>query len=149
MEYLYEQQPIPTNATGVTVTLDAVDPNNNFVHIGTATSDISGTFHYVWSPTIEGEYTIIATFAGSKSYGASYAETAIGVTPAPPVTNTNSPNSSTRQHANIRRHHSSRCDNNRSRHRHHTDTQKATIENNENKQLQNPSFSIFQNSAIR
>ena len=83
MEYLYMQQPVPANATGVTVTLDAIDPNNNYVHIGTATSDMSGTFSYAWSPTIEGKYTIIATFPGSKSYGASYAETAAVVTAAP------------------------------------------------------------------
>ena len=36
------QKPIPANATGVEVTLDAVDPNGNFIHLGTATSDMSG-----------------------------------------------------------------------------------------------------------
>ena len=83
MEYLYEQQAMPTNAKGVEVTLDAIDPNNNFVHIGTATSDTSGLFSYVFTPEIPGKYTIIATFAGSKSYYSSYAETAIGVSEAP------------------------------------------------------------------
>ena len=42
MEYLYEQQAMPTNAKGVEVTLTAIDPNGN-THIGTATSDTSGT----------------------------------------------------------------------------------------------------------
>jgi outer membrane protein assembly factor BamB len=74
MEYLYEQQNYPTNATGVEVTLDSIDPNGNFVPIGTATTDLSGTYSFFWEPPIEGKYTIIATFAGSKSYGASYAE---------------------------------------------------------------------------
>ena len=41
MEYLYMDQPYPTNATGVPVSIDAVDPNGNYVHIGNATSDIS------------------------------------------------------------------------------------------------------------
>jgi LPXTG-motif cell wall-anchored protein len=37
----------------------------------------------MWIPPTQGEYTIIATFSGSDSYGSSYAETAIGVTEAP------------------------------------------------------------------
>jgi hypothetical protein len=87
MEYLYMQQPMPTNATGVEVTLDAIDPNNNFVHIGTATSDTSGTFGYAWTPPdVPGKYTIIATFAGSESYYASHAETYAVVSEAPPAT---------------------------------------------------------------
>jgi len=85
MEYLYEQQAMPTNAKGVEVTLDAVDPNGNFVHIGTTTSDTSGLFSYMWTtPDVPGKYTIIATFAGSKSYGSSYVETAISVSEALP-----------------------------------------------------------------
>ena len=87
MEYLYMQQPMPTNATGVEVTLDAIDPNNNFVHIGTVTSDTSGLFHCAWkTPDVPGEYTVIATFAGSESYYASYAETAMVISEAPPAT---------------------------------------------------------------
>ena len=31
MGYVYQQQPEPTNFTGVTVTLTAIDPNNNFI----------------------------------------------------------------------------------------------------------------------
>jgi hypothetical protein len=86
MEYLYQQQAIPTNATGVEVSLDTLDPNGNFVHIGTATSDMSGTFSYAWTPEVPGKYTVIATFAGSASYGSSYAETAINVENAPTST---------------------------------------------------------------
>jgi hypothetical protein len=86
MEYVYMQQPRPTNATGVEVTLDAVDPNGNFVHIGTVTSDTSGLFHYAWkTPDVPGEYTVIATFAGSKSYWPSYTETAMVVSEAAPT----------------------------------------------------------------
>jgi hypothetical protein len=86
MEYLYQQRPIPGNAKGVEVSLDAIDPNSNFVHIDTVTSDMSGMFSHMFIPDVPGKYTIIATFAGSKSYGASYAETAIGVDEAPPPT---------------------------------------------------------------
>jgi hypothetical protein len=86
MEYLYEQQPKPKNATGVEVSLDTIDPNGNFVHIDTTTSDDSGMFKKAFVPEVPGEYTIIATFGGSKSYYSSYAETAIYVDEAPPPT---------------------------------------------------------------
>ena len=82
MEYLHMTQPIPMNTTGVEVSLDAVDPNNNFVHIGTVTSDGSGMFKMMWEPEVPGEYTVIATFGGSKSYWPSSGETSVGVSEA-------------------------------------------------------------------
>jgi hypothetical protein len=89
MEYVYMQKPRPTNATGVTVSIDAVDPNNNFIHIGTVTSDTNGLFSYAWkTPDIPGKYTIIATFTGSEGYWPSYAETAMYVEEAPAATPT-------------------------------------------------------------
>jgi outer membrane protein assembly factor BamB len=88
MSYVYEQQAMPTNATGVPVTLTALDSNGNTEQVGTATSDASGFYSFVWTPPITGKYTITASFAGSKSYGGSSAETAIDITnaPAPAVT---------------------------------------------------------------
>jgi outer membrane protein assembly factor BamB len=87
MLYVYKQFPRPSNATGVEVTLDAVDPNGNFVHLGTATSDASGLYSFDWqTPDVPGKYTIIATFAGSGAYYGSYAETAAVVTEAPAAT---------------------------------------------------------------
>ncbi len=83
MEYLYKQQAMPTNATGVPVTLTALDPNNNTENIGTVTSDPTGLFSAMWTPPVPGKYTIIASFGGSNSYGASYAETVLGVAKAP------------------------------------------------------------------
>ena len=81
MEYLYMDQPIPTQATGVPVSIDAIDPNGNFVHIGDATSGISGSYRYTWTPpNIPGTYTIIATFAGSGSYYSSSGQTGATVT---------------------------------------------------------------------
>ncbi len=83
MAYLYMQQPKPTNATGVKVTLSAFDPNNNTYVVGTTTSDANGLYKIMWTPPVPGAYTIIATFAGSDSYFGSSAETAIGVSNAP------------------------------------------------------------------
>ncbi len=92
MEYLHMQKPIPSGVTvtGVPVSLDAIDSNNNYVHIATVTSDISGTFSYMWKPELTGKYTVTATFAGDDSYGSSFAETAVGVE-APAATPTPAP----------------------------------------------------------
>jgi hypothetical protein len=86
MEYVYTQKPRPTDAVGVEVSLDTIDPNGNYVHIGTATSDANGMFKTAFTPEVPGEYTIKATFAGSESYWGSYAETAIYVSEAPQAT---------------------------------------------------------------
>ncbi len=83
MEYVYMQQEMPMNARGVDVTLEAFDESGNYVPIGTATSDASGFYSMMWTPENQGKYIIVATFQGSKSYYASYAETAIGVGAAP------------------------------------------------------------------
>ena len=86
MKYMFMQQPIPTNAKGVEVTLDAIDPNGNYIHIGTVTSDINGNYGYAFTPEVPGTYQIIATFAGSKSYGPSFATTYLAVGEAPQST---------------------------------------------------------------
>ena len=82
MAYLYEQKPEPTNATGVSVTLSYVDPNNNSFAMGTTTSDITGHYSYAFAPTVPGKYTITATFEGSKAYYSSSAETTMLWNPA-------------------------------------------------------------------
>ena len=91
MKYLYMQQSLPTNAEGVTVSLDALDPNNNFIHIGTATTDLSGQYSYVFTPQVSGKYIVIASFAGTQSYGLSSAETAINIANSAAATNTPTP----------------------------------------------------------
>jgi hypothetical protein len=83
MEYIHMQQPKPTNATGVPVTLSVVDSNGNYRIIGSATTDISGNFNYMWTPDITGTYTLTATFTGSESYYSSSAQTSFGITEAP------------------------------------------------------------------
>ncbi len=81
MDYLHFQLPIDgifhnLTITGVPVSIDAVDPNGNAMHLGDTVSDMSGTFSFAWQPTVAGEYKITATFMGSESYGSSYAQTA-------------------------------------------------------------------------
>ena len=71
MEYMFQQRPKPTDAKGVEVTLDAIDPNGNFVHIGDVTSDMHGKYGLPYTPQVPGTYQIIATFQGTKSYGPS------------------------------------------------------------------------------
>ncbi|MFB3888322.1 MAG: PQQ-binding-like beta-propeller repeat protein [Candidatus Bathyarchaeia archaeon] len=85
MEYIYMQKPIPATVKGVTVTLTAIDPNGNSQDIGSVETDMNGMFKKMWTPAIQGEYTIVATFGGTNSYWPSYSETAIGVGPARPA----------------------------------------------------------------
>jgi outer membrane protein assembly factor BamB len=75
MSYVYMQKPMPTNVTGVPVTISVLDSNGNYRQIGQTTSDTSGTFAFTWTPDIPGSYTVIATFAGTQSYYGSNAET--------------------------------------------------------------------------
>lgn len=83
MEYLYMQQPKPTNATGVQVIVEVLDPNGNFYEVGRTTSDATGLYSLAFTPEVSGKYTIIARFAGSESYYSSSAATAINVVDAP------------------------------------------------------------------
>jgi hypothetical protein len=86
MLYVYNQFPRPMNATGVTVSIDVLDANNNYRNIGTTTTDADGFFSFNWKPDIDGKYTVYASFAGSKSYWPSHAVTAFTVEPAPEAT---------------------------------------------------------------
>ncbi len=89
MEYLHMQMPIAglwgdETITGVPVSLDTIDPNGNFIHIGDVTTDgYSGTFGYMWTPEVPGTYEVTATFMGDDSYGSSFAQTYVGVGEAP------------------------------------------------------------------
>jgi hypothetical protein len=88
MEAVYEQQQMPTNLTGVPVTISVTDSNHNTYPIGTTTTDpLTGTFGLTWTPIILGNYTVTATFAGSGSYYGSYATTYFyaGAPPATPA----------------------------------------------------------------
>jgi outer membrane protein assembly factor BamB len=91
MEYVYMHQPKPTDATGVEVIFETLDPNGNFYEIGRTTSDADGFYSYAFTPEVPGLYTIIASFEGSNSYYGSQAKTAINVEEAPQATPTAPP----------------------------------------------------------
>jgi hypothetical protein len=74
MGYVYQQQPEPTDFTGVQVQLAVLDSNGNHYPIGTATTDASGTYGLTWTPIVPGNFTVFATFAGTNGYGSSSAE---------------------------------------------------------------------------
>jgi hypothetical protein len=83
MLYVYKQFSRPIDATGVEVTLSVLDSNNNYREIGKTTTDSDGFFKLNWTPDIEGEYTVYASFTGSAAYYPSHAVTAFAVGPAP------------------------------------------------------------------
>jgi len=88
MEYLHMQHPIDgvghnIQMTGVPVTLTAIGSDGSVIDIGMATSNAYyGTFSKSWAPPAEGDYEIVASFAGDESYGSSAAATAVAVGPA-------------------------------------------------------------------
>jgi outer membrane protein assembly factor BamB len=86
MLYVYKQFARPADVVGVEVVVEVLDPNNNYYEVGRTTSDANGFFKLMFEPEVPGEYTIIASFAGSKAYYGSFAETAIGVAEAPVAT---------------------------------------------------------------
>jgi hypothetical protein len=75
MDAVYEQQPMPTNVTGVPVTLTETDHNGNTYVMGTTTTNAYGTYGFNWTPPISGNYTIVASFGGTGAYYGSCAET--------------------------------------------------------------------------
>jgi uncharacterized protein GlcG (DUF336 family) len=91
MLYVYKQFECPTNASGVPLTVSVVDSNGNYRVVGTATSDSSGHYSYIWKPDITGAFQIYVTFAGSAAYFGSsatatfYSDTA-SATQAPAAT---------------------------------------------------------------
>jgi hypothetical protein len=74
MGYVYQQQPMPTNFTGVQVQISVLDSNGNCRVIGTAITDSSGTYRLSWTPDIAGNYTVYANFLGTNGYYPSSAE---------------------------------------------------------------------------
>jgi hypothetical protein len=85
MEAVYEQQPMPTNTTGVPVTIAVTDSNGNHYNVGTVTTNANGFYSLTWTPIIPGNYTVTATFAGTKSYYGSSANAAFCASSPPPT----------------------------------------------------------------
>jgi len=82
MMYVYKTEQMPTTVTGVTVTLEAVDPNGNYQTLGTTTTDMFGNYGLMITPEVEGQYMIMASFSGSGAYYGSTDSTYLAVSPA-------------------------------------------------------------------
>jgi outer membrane protein assembly factor BamB len=67
MKYVYKQFPRP-NAQGVSVRIEAIDPNGNYQYYGTATTDAYGGFGFSFEPEVPGKYMIMASFEGTGAY---------------------------------------------------------------------------------
>jgi len=78
MDYLYQQQPKPEDATGVEVFIKILDPNGDY-YSATVTADSNGVFSHMWAPAIAGEYHVTAMFEGSESYYPSQKTATFGV----------------------------------------------------------------------
>jgi hypothetical protein len=89
MLYVYNQFERPADVTGVQVTIEVIDGNNNYQNIGTTTTDANGNYGLMFTPEVPGQYMIIATFGGTNSYYGSFATGYFGVdtapTPASPI----------------------------------------------------------------
>jgi len=94
MQYLHKQQPVDglwhnETITGVPVSLTAIGSDGAYIDLGTVTTDgYYGTFSKTWTPPTQGDYRVIASFAGDDSYGSSAASTSISVGPAPATPDT-------------------------------------------------------------
>jgi hypothetical protein len=91
METVYQQQPMPANVTGVQVTISVLDSNGNQYSIGTTTTNAMGVYGLTWTPTIPGNFTVYATFAGSQSYYGSSASACFYASEAPAATSAPTP----------------------------------------------------------
>jgi hypothetical protein len=79
MLYVYKQFERPADVLGVEVTISVLDPNGNVYDAVTTTSDANGFYKAMFTPQVPGEYTVYATFAGSKAYYGSNAQAGLGV----------------------------------------------------------------------
>jgi hypothetical protein len=91
MAYMFMQQAKPTDAKGVEVVLETLDPNGNFYEIGRTTSDLEGNYGFAFVPEVPGTYQIFATFEGSRAYGPSADITYMTVDEAPQAPPTPTP----------------------------------------------------------
>jgi outer membrane protein assembly factor BamB len=95
MEFLHMQMPIDgiwhdIQMTGVPVMLTAINSKGEYIDIGEVTTNAYyGTFQKAWMPPADDTYEIIASFGGDASYGNSAASTAVSVSVAPEVPDTN------------------------------------------------------------
>ena len=82
---MYNQFSRPTDAMGVEVRIQVVDPAGGYSWIGTTYSDSYGNYAYSFIPQMKGLYTIIVSFVGSNSFFGSQETAYVQVDPAPPT----------------------------------------------------------------
>jgi hypothetical protein len=82
MTYVYNQYPKPMT-TGVTVKVEAWDPNGNYQDLGSVMTDSYGNFGFAFEPEVPGQYYIWATFEGTNGLYGSADSTYIVVDEAP------------------------------------------------------------------
>jgi hypothetical protein len=96
MAYEFGGAAKPANVTGVDVVINVVDPNGNNYVVGTTTCNTDGTYSVTFTPQIQGQYQVIASFAGTNSYYPAFAHStayvntlsSAGATPTPtPISN--------------------------------------------------------------
>ena len=105
MEYVYMQYPMPTDVTGVPVTIYAIDPNGNQIILGSTTTDSSGLYSIEVNTNDltagSGLYKVTATFSGSNSYWGSSAASTFDVSPATTTIPTSAPQSGLASNATL------------------------------------------------
>jgi outer membrane protein assembly factor BamB len=82
MTYVYNQYPKPMT-TGVTVKVEAWDPNGNYQDLGSVMTDSYGNFGFALEPEVPGQYYIWATCEGTNGLYGSADSTYIVVDEAP------------------------------------------------------------------
>ena len=82
MMYVYKTEQLPNMPMGVTVYLEAVDPDNEYLYIGSTTTDQYGNYGLEFTPAKEGKYMIMASFKESGAYYGSTDTAYLAVGPA-------------------------------------------------------------------
>ena len=82
MNYIIQHNTAEPDVTGVPVQLTILSQDDKIAQQVTVTSDSNGLFHFPWTAQAAGEYTIIANFTGTQSYGPSSAKTSVVITEA-------------------------------------------------------------------
>ena len=68
MMYVYKTEQMPAMPMGVTVYLEAIEPDGAYLYIGETTTDMYGNYGMEFTPAKEGKYMIMASFKESGAY---------------------------------------------------------------------------------
>jgi hypothetical protein len=89
MLYVYKTEQASMDIMGVTVQLEAIDPDGEYLYIGATTTDMYGNYGHDFTPAKEGKYMIMASFKESGGYYGStdtaYLAVGPAVTPSGPI----------------------------------------------------------------